>query len=210
MQVRSVRSRLKRCNIRFCLAGHTRAISRAQPELSQPVSNEECKVHWAVLKGLRERCANGVDSIRQAFIQRRPSRCDRHSSLPNDPRRRRQACAAGAWHRLDGVAIVFIRNNPAQQSSTGRYWHLWVSWPCRPVRCLQRFQLLCLPRWSHRYQGQLLPAAGLELVRLPVRDNPLAIFRNPDCLPRQEEVSCACPALMNFKAKMDVRLWGRN
>jgi len=30
--------------------------------------------------------------------------------------------------------------------------------------------------WSHRYQGQLLPAAGLELVQLPFRDNPLAIF----------------------------------
>src|SRR6478672_3010546 len=84
-QVGSVRSRLKRCNIRFCLAGNTSAISRAQPELSQPVSNEECKVHWAVLKELRERCANGVDSVRQAFIQRRPSRHGRYSSLPNDP-----------------------------------------------------------------------------------------------------------------------------
>jgi len=85
MQVGLDRSRLKRCNIRFCLDGRTRTISRAQPELSQPVSNEECKVHWADLIGLRERpavmheplhcsgtdthfhCAHRVDSVRQAF-----------------------------------------------------------------------------------------------------------------------------------------------
>ena len=58
MQVGSARCRLKRRNIRFCLAGRTRAISRAHPELSQPVSNEECKIHWAVLKALRERVAS--------------------------------------------------------------------------------------------------------------------------------------------------------
>ena len=69
-----------------------------------------------------------------------------------------------------------------------------------------RFQLLCLPRWSHRHQGQLLPAAGLELVRLPVRDNPLAIFQKSRLSAASREVSCAGPPLMNFKANMDVRL----
>lgn len=73
MQVGSVRSRLKGCNIHFCLAGRPRAISRAQPELSQPVSNEECKVHWTVLKGLR--ASTPIDKL---SFRNDPSRCDRH------------------------------------------------------------------------------------------------------------------------------------
>ena len=51
MDVSSRRCRLKTvrfpqvCNIRFCHARRTRAISRTQTELLQPVSGEEDKIH---------------------------------------------------------------------------------------------------------------------------------------------------------------------
>src|SRR5690349_7908654 len=145
------------------------------------------------------------------FIQRRPSRYDPHSLLPNDAPQEASGLCCGrlapiGWH----CDRFHPANNPAQQSSTGRYWYLWVSWPCRPLRCLHWLQLRYLPCWSHQYQAQLLPAAGLELMRLPVRDNPQAIFLISRLSAASREVSCACPPLVNFKAKMDVRLWGRN
>jgi hypothetical protein len=180
MQISSVRCRVKRCNIRFCVAGRTRTISRAQRELSQPVSNKEGKVHWAVSfspfrhrRPLPPRLETRPQS--QAFIQRRPSMHDRHSSRTNHAPQERSGLCCG---RLEPTERDCDRFHPASnfalQSSPDRYWHLWVSCPCRPVRYPQPLLLLCLPCRLHRHQGQLLPAAGLELLRLPIRDNSLA------------------------------------
>ena len=147
--------------------------------LSQPVSNEECKVHWAVLKGLRERCANGVDSDRQAFIQRQPSRHGRPTlHYQTMLCRRRQACAAGAWHGLDGVAIVFIppatllRNH--HLTDTGIFRGILAMQACKVSSLAPAAMSASLVVWV---PGQLLPAAGLELVDCQSETTPWRLFQ---------------------------------
>src|SRR4029079_2392412 len=161
--------------------------------------------------GTHFHCAERVASDRQRLFRERPSRHDQHSSQPNDaPQETSALCCV----RPESPVQVCVHFHPASnfvlRSLPDRYWPLWVSCPCSPVRFLQPLLRLCLPCWLHRYQGQLLSTAGLELVRLSVQDNPLAIFLQSTLSAALREVSYACPPLVNFKANLDVRLWIRN
>jgi hypothetical protein len=115
VQVSSVQSRLKRCNIRFCLAGRTRAIARAQPALSQPASNEEWKVHLTISSspGTSTHC-NCAQRGRLRSTGFHPETTSEASAVSRRTilRRRRQTSAAAAWYRLDELRSFSSSRQP--------------------------------------------------------------------------------------------------